>query len=240
MRSRDSIAQRVVSRSDLLVEIVSRIASLQQDYPVRVAIDGVDAAGKTTLARELAEPLEAMGRPVIPGSIDRFHHPATRRYRRGANSAEGYYRDSFDNAAVVECLLAPLGPKGSLQYRSAIFDYRTDSPVEAPLQRASPESVLLFDGVFLHRPELRSHWDFSIFLYASFPVTIGRAKRRDRGLFGSTSEVRRRYETRYVPGQKLYLAECQPEKRASLVINNDDFLRPVVGSIESLSREESV
>jgi uridine kinase len=39
-------------------------------HPTRVAIDGVDAAGKTTLDDELAEVLRERGRGVIRASID--------------------------------------------------------------------------------------------------------------------------------------------------------------------------
>jgi uridine kinase len=222
----------MMERSDLLVELASRIAELQPSHPIRVAIDGIDAAGKTTMAQDLVSPLEAVGRPIIRSSIDHFHNPARVRHRRGSTSAEGYYRDSFDSSGLVEALLAPLGPGGSLQYRREIFDRRRDSPIDAPLETASPDSVLIFDGVFLHRPELRAHWDFSIFLRADFAVSVGRAEQRDLELFGSISEIRRRYQMRYLPGQRLYLAECQPEQLASIVVNNDDPQRPVIECAE--------
>ena len=34
----------------LLEELAARIAAVQADHPARVTIDGIDAAGKTTLA----------------------------------------------------------------------------------------------------------------------------------------------------------------------------------------------
>jgi hypothetical protein len=42
-------------------------------FGVRVAIDGVDGVGKTTLADELVAPLQLLGRDVIRASIDGFH-----------------------------------------------------------------------------------------------------------------------------------------------------------------------
>ena len=47
-----------------------RIASVSLPHPTRVAINGVDAAGKTTLADALVAPLEELGRPVIRASVD--------------------------------------------------------------------------------------------------------------------------------------------------------------------------
>ena len=42
-----------MERSVVLDELAKRITQIQLDHPVRVAIDGVDAAGKTILADEL-------------------------------------------------------------------------------------------------------------------------------------------------------------------------------------------
>ena len=99
-------------RRGVLPELASHITRVEREHPVRVAIDGVDAAGKTTLADELVAPLERAGRQVVRASIDGFHHPEAIRRRRGSLSAEGYYRDSFDHATLAEELLLPLGPGG--------------------------------------------------------------------------------------------------------------------------------
>lgn len=225
-----------MERSRLLSELAERIVRLARPHPIRVAIDGVDAAGKTRLADDLVAPIEARGRPVIRASIDGFHHPAARRYRRGRASPEGYYHDSFDHDALIESVLAPLGPGGSRTYRRAVFDFRTDAPVESPAAVAPADAVLLFDGVFLLRPGLRDHWDFAIFVEAAFDVTLARARERDLALFGSADEVTRRYEARYIPGQRLYLAECRPAERATVVVENDDPAHPVLRAPASEAR----
>ena len=202
--------------------------AVHRPHPVRVAIDGVDAAGKTTLADELAPVIEDLGRPVIRASIDGFHNPAATRRRRGPLSSEGYFYDSFNYPALIEVLLRPLGPGGSLTFRRAVFDFRRDEAVDAVVERADPAAILLLDGVFLLRPELRGYFDFSVFLRVGFAITIERAEARDVHLFGSVEEVRRRYRERYVPGQHLYLNSAQPERWASMVIDNSDPGRPVV------------
>ena len=217
-----------MDRRKLIENLASAIVTLPHSRPVRIAIDGVDASGKTTLANELAPSVEALSRPVIRASIDGFHNPAAMRKRRGPLSPEGYYHDSFNTDALVQSLLQPLGPDGTLAFRRAIFDFRTDQPVDAPIERAQPEAILLFDGVFLLRPGLREHFDFSIFLRVDFSITVARAEQRDLPLFGNVEEIRRRYQERYVPGQRLYPSEVQPERLASVVINNNDPLRPSV------------
>jgi uridine kinase len=213
-------------RLQMLEAIAQRIAQIKRPHPLRVAIDGVDAAGKTTLADELVAPLRSRGLPVIRASIDGFHNPARRRHRRGALSPEGYYHDSFNYQALITLLLAPLGPGGSRRYCPAFFDYRTESETQLPRQIAPDNAILLFDGIFLLRPELVNYWDFSIFVHADFAEIIRRAVQRDIAHFGYLAELRQRYEQRYIPGQKLYLDTCRPQERADLVVDNNRPLQP--------------
>ena len=197
-------------------------------HPVRVAIDGVDAAGKTTLADELAQQSVFAQRQVIRASIDGFHFPKGRRYARGTLSPEGYFLDSFDAGTVCALLLEPLGPGGSLEYVARVSDFRTDQPVKESPRRACASGLLLFDGVFLLRPELRAHWDFRVFVHADFSVTLRRAVKRDVDLFRSVGAIEQRYACRYIPGQKLYLASCNPMAAADVVLDNNNPNAPVL------------
>ena len=65
-----------------------------------VAIDGVDCAGKTTLADTVA------GVGVVRASVDDHLRPVAERYARGRASAEGCYRDSHDLEAVRRLVVA--------------------------------------------------------------------------------------------------------------------------------------
>lgn len=214
-------------RATLLRNLATRIADLRLEHPVRIAIDGPDAAGKTVLANELEPYLTRLGRPVIRASVDGFHNPAEMRRRRGSLSPEGYYCDSFNYSALIQNLLKPLGPGGNRIYRRAVFDFRTDTELNPKRLEAPTDAILLFDGVFLLRPELREYWDFSIFLKVDFEVTVARAQTRDLYLFGTSEEVLERYQQRYVPGQKLYFAEANPEAHATVVIDNTNPAKPL-------------
>jgi len=144
-----------MDRQELLRTLALQIAALHRVPWVHIAIDGLDAAAKTPLADELAIAITTLGRSVIRASIDGFHNPSAVRRRRGPDSPEGYHRDSFNYAGLFEAVLRPLGPGGSGRFRRAIFDFRSDRPVDAPVTYAPPDSILLFDGVFLLRHELR-------------------------------------------------------------------------------------
>ena len=214
-----------MTRCELLRALALRISRVEASHPVRVAIDGVDGAGKTTLADELVEAVAERGQPVIRASVDDFHHPAARRYRAGRESAEGYFRDSFDLEALQARLLGPLGPSGNRCFRPRAFDYRTDSRVEPPVQHAAVDSVLLFDGVFLLRPELHGAFELVIFLTVPFEVSVARMVSRD-GAPADAGGSGGLLHDRYVGGQRIYLRECSPCERADVVVDNRDWRSP--------------
>lgn len=212
-------------RADFLERLTRRIADLPADRPVRVALDGVDGAGKTTLADELAPRLDARGRPVVRVSIDRFHRPRRLRHARAPDSAEGYYRDAFDLDAFRVRVLVPSAPGGDRRVTPACHDLAIDRAADPDPLSLAEDGVVLVDGIFLHRPELRDAWDFSVFLRASFEVTVVRAVARDGG---DAAAVRARYASRYVPGQQLYLSEADPERHADWVVDHDDPRAPTI------------
>ena len=213
-------------RVDIVNRIVDSVLEIQRPHPMRVAIDGVDAAGKTTLADELALIIGQHNRPVIRASVDGFHRPSIDRYRRGVNSPEGYYYDSFDYIALIDNLLFPLGPDGTRYYRRATYNYQADEPLSSPIEKAPVDAVLLLDGVFLFRQELNPYWDFRIYVDVDFEVAVGRAVGRDGVNNDSRDDVLRRYWERYVPGQLIYIDVVQPKRKATLIVNNDDLLNP--------------
>jgi uridine kinase len=211
-----------VNRAELREQLASIITEIDLPHSVRVAIDGIDGAGKTTIADDLVAPVQRQGRRVIRASVDSFHNPRAIRYWRGRHSPEGYFRDSFNHDALIENLLQPLGPDGSRQYRTTVFDYKTDSPVVAPLLRSHDQHILLFDGVFLLRPELLRFWDLRIFLDVTFEEAMARCSQRG----GGSPEPSAPENRRYVEGQKIYLAECDPKAAADLIIDNNDLAAP--------------
>lgn len=210
-----------MNRLNAIKKIANQINDVCLNHPTRVAIDGVDASGKTILANELVEPLSQLGRYVIRASIDGFHNPSEVRRARGELSPEGYYYDSFNYRVLVDKLLKPLGSGGSRKYRRVVFDFRENAPVEGSMEEAPNDAVLLFDGVFLLREEIRSYWDFSVFVQADFEITLHRALQRDKGLFGNVENVETRYKQRYIPGQQLYLSDVDPESRVDVVLMNN-------------------
>ena len=189
-----------------------------------VAVDGPDAAGKTTLADAVAS---AVTVPVLRASVDGFHNPARVRRQRGELSAEGYYRDSFDYTALTQELLDPFA-SGRRRVRTQLYDHRADAVVDSAPVDVPPTAFLVFDGVFLLRPKLRDWWTLSVYLRVPPEVSLERAIVRDAAEMGGSDEVRRRYEARYLPGQEMYRGLVNPEAHAHVVVDHSDVDSPVV------------
>jgi uridine kinase len=167
-------------------------------------------------AGELSDALQVLGRRVIRISVDDFHNVSVLRYRRGRSSPEGFWLDSFNYERLDADVLEPLGPGGSRRYRSAAHDLAGDLVLNQVPEVAAAGSVIVVDGLFLHRKELVGAWDFSIFLDVPFDVAARRMAARD----GTSPDPRHASMRRYVEAQKLYFRECTPHQRASVVIDN--------------------
>jgi uridine kinase len=214
---------------NLFNHLCEAILGYQKDLPTLVGIDGVDASGKTILADKLADRLEESSRHIIRASIDGFHNPRAIRYRKGRNSPNGYYQDSFNHQLIIDKLLKPLSSM-DLKYKEAAFDYRIDDEVNVPSKKADKDAILIMDGIFLFRPELLDFWDIKVFLDVGFDVTVQRAIKRvkDQESLSSEQEIIDQYNCRYIPGQILYFQEATPQEKADIRIDNTDYDNPVI------------
>lgn len=168
--------------------------------------------------------LREHGRAVVRISADDFLNPAAVRHRRGRHDPQGFWLDGYDYPALHHRVLNPLRPGGSRRYQVASHDPGRDQAVDPPVHLAEPGTVLVLDGLFLHREELTDVWDLSIFLRVPFAVSVARTAARDGGHLdpGHPSQAR------YVDGQRLYFAACRPWQRADIVIDATDLDAPVL------------
>jgi uridine kinase len=174
------------------------------------------------LGDELAAELEQAGRDLVRVSIDGFHHPRERRYRRGRDDPEGFFRDSYDYARFRALVLDAFEPDGSGVYVATTFDAESNRVVAVDPVQAPRRAILIVDGIFLHRPELAPAWDYSIWLAVPFDISVPRGAQRGYG----DPDPRAASNRRYVEGQRLYIAECNPAERASVVVDNSNLDAP--------------
>lgn len=195
-----------------------------------VGIDGVDGAGKTTFANELAELLQECGLTVIRISMDHYLNPQSKRYAQGRASAKGYFEDSYDYERFSDEVLEPLGHAGSGRYRTAAYDLDSESEVHSPWRIAPDDAVVIIDGMFIHRDELCSSrkkkvWDISVWLEVPFTESFQRLAEREEKITPDPEDPR---NARYYQGQLLYLESCDPAHRADIVVENAAPHSPVI------------
>lgn len=154
-------------------------------------------------------------------SIDGFHRPRALRYAEG-RGAESFYRDSYDYAACERAVVTPF--RQGAVITAAVWDVDADEPVFPEMLDLAEDCVLLIDGIFLHRPELRGIWDASIWVEVPFEVSVPRGHQRFPHLADSGPESEANH--RYVGGQRLYFAAASPWEQATWVIDNTDLEHP--------------
>lgn len=222
-------------RSAVLDRVVEDLLGRRRDgRPLLVGIDGIDGSGKSTFADEIAGRLIDRNLNVVRSTIDSFHNPRELRRARGPSSPVGFYLDSHNLDELTELLLDPLRRGPSATYRTAAFDEPSDSPINAPERVVRGDELLVFDGIFLQRPELADYWDFTVFLEAQARVDLtrlgyvmGDAPLGGVELVDHVLTWVARID-RYSSGMQYYLDTVDPKSGADVTIDNNDLSRPFI------------
>lgn len=213
--------QTSVGRLAMLDAILDRLSTVVRDHPLRVAVDGGTAAGKTTLAEELATHHVERGGTAIRASFDFFKVPPERREKL----PRAFGGHVFDEAALIEELLGPLGPGGSRRYRTATYDgWMGRSLRERPARTAPDHAVAFVDGAFLWTPTLRGSWDFWVFVEVEGDVAMERYVVRDALWTADPDPERMRagFRERYLPAEAEYAQTTDPWHNADVLVQNDN------------------
>jgi uridine kinase len=226
-----------MSSAHVLGLLVDHIQALPRHRPLRVGIDGRSGAGKTTLADALADRLEALGRACLRASLEDFHPPGhQQREKAGRLMPAEYLREGYDYAKIRALLLDPLGPGGNRRCRLDYWNSHDDEPFPEDWQDVTSDAILLVDGVFLHAPELREQWDFTIWLDVDWQSALRRAAQRDGTRGGPDELLREAYKTGWMPRQLWYEQAVNPRERVDMIIDNSDVERPYIVRAPSPTR----
>jgi uridine kinase len=123
-----------------------------------------------------------------------------------------------------------LGPDGDLRYRTKIFDFETDEPLIDEAKLALADDVLVVDGTFLQRPELRSAWDLAVYVDVPEELAAARGVQRDAARLGGPEAATALYRERYQPAFQIHQRSCDPMASADIVFDNTVFADAVLRS----------
>jgi uridine kinase len=210
-----------LTRPELIDQLTAAILGLHTEEPTLVAIDGRSAAGKTTLADELAVHVRSTNRPALRSSIDHFHPPG-HKYRSIARgyTPESYYAEGYDYATFRAWVLDPVWHGGSRRCRLTCWDSFNDIPFPEQWTDAPSGAIIIVDGIFLFHPDLRRYWDYAIWVDIDWEHMLERAANRDVAWIGSTEVVIDRYRAFWRPTHAFYEAATNPRRRANVIVDN--------------------
>ena len=190
-------------------EILRRISVIRVFRNVAlVAIDGPSGAGKSTLAKQLAD----AGDQTAVVSGDDFYRPASDDERRSWSPEEGV-RKYFDWERLEQEVLGPLSRTGRCRYQR--YDWSSGKLSEA--MQLPNAHVVLVEGVYSFRPELRRYYDFSIMVTTPAAERLRRWKER-----GDPEEQIKRWNA----SEELYFESTHPEEAAEMIVQGSSEIAP--------------
>ena len=163
-----------------------------------VAIDGLGGAGKSTLAMELGETLDTFS--IV--ALDDFYRPVA-----AALAPEQACDAYFDWQRLRDTVLAPLSRNSHACYQR--YDWVSDALAE--WHEVSPGGVVIVEGVYSTRPELRPRFDVTIF------VDTPREERLARMLDRLYNDVA--WVERWMAAEDWYLEHMRPLDHVDLVVD---------------------
>ena len=85
----------------------------------------------------------------------------------------------FNYPGLIADILEPLTQNGDRKIRRSTLDIAFETNSYFEIEEVDEDAIVLFDGVFLFRPELINFWDIKIFIDINFDVAIDRVLNRD-------------------------------------------------------------
>jgi uridine kinase len=216
------------TRKELLNTLIYQINLSRQNHkiPFKVAIDGVDGAGKTFLARELYNLMLKDKYPAILTSLDFFHKNKKSTLTLNNKSPEEYYNNFFDYDKLLEYLIIPAMKSDDIEIKTAFNNPKNNCKINQKPQKIASDTILIFDGVFLNRPRLQKFWDLHIFIHTDFDNILKRIQDPSTSEVTDQDNIKELYLKKYIPAQILYLKECHPHLQADILINNNNYDHP--------------
>ena len=166
---------------------------------VLIGIDGMAGAGKSTLARELAEVLNG---EIIPMD-DFFLPPELRTAERLAEAGGNVHYERF-SAEVGQNLVFG----NSFDY--GVFDC-SKMAIDS-IRHIENGQVVIVEGSYCLRPEFRDLYDVRIFMEVDEDIQMKRITERNG------SEMALRFKELWIPMENKYFKECGVKECADIVL----------------------
>lgn len=190
-------------------------------HALLVAVSGIDGSGKGYVSALLDEALQERGFNAAVLTIDGWLNLPSLRFN-AERPADHFFFNAIRFEEMFEQLVLPLQARRSIRLE-ADFAEETATAYRRHVYEYSDVDVILLEGIYLLRRNLRVHYDLAVWVECSFETALERALRRaQEGL--PPAETIRAYQTIYFPAQQLHFGLDQPWAAADIVIPNDPLL----------------
>ena len=215
---------KTISTLQTVVEkILDDRSSVPPQRSVLAAISGVDAGGKGYFTERLVPALQSEGVRAVAINVDAWLN--IERFD-DYDPPEHYYQNSIRFEAMFSQLVLPLRDRRSLHIE---MDYaeETSTEYERRVYDFEDVDVIALEGIYLLKRAFLAHYDLSVWIECSFETALERALARGQECL-PPDETIRDYQNIYVPAQEIHFQRDNPQGAATLTINNDSRLGPVI------------
>jgi uridine kinase len=173
-----------------------------------VAIDGDAAAGKTTLAGNLAEKMGAMGTVnVIP--MDHFFLPKELRTKsRLAEPGGNVHYERFKSEILIPLLAGR--PFAYRPFDCAVMDFGEEIFI-------TPTEFTIIEGSYAHHPAVSKAYTLKIFLEIDPETQMNRIKTRNGPVMAE------KFQNIWIPMEKAYQAAFNIKQNSNLSLKQTDL-----------------
>jgi uridine kinase len=217
-----------MTRSQVINTLVDSIEAIEVSQPKLIAVSGITASGKSTLASEVYQCLTERGHETIRASIDDFHHCSQDRNNQDKPSWQAYYENAHDYESLLGRLIRPLADGGDRRFQLGSLDLAKDIAIDPSFQTAGDNAYMVIDGTFLFKPTLNPFWHYRIFVDTDFEVARARGVKRDSPNLGGEAATEQKYLQRYHKASEVYLREVNPAGLAQAIVKNNNVEAPQI------------
>lgn len=203
---------------DLCNALLSAYKKHNSSSTFTVAISGIDASGKGTIAGNLHAALSLSGLKPALIRLDDWQMPKSISLMK-ENAAENFYYNSFRWHALFNQVISPLKKTGNLQLHYPLIQMDKDEVITASYDFRDVDIILL-EGIFLFKKEFISQFDFRIWVNCSFDNGLKRALKRNQECL-QAEDLLYDYLTYYYPAQMHHFNKDNPGEQVDFVFNND-------------------
>lgn len=183
-----------------------------------VGISGIDGSGKSTLAGAMARELEARGVRVALLGVDDWHNPPEMRFSR-VRPGPHFFEHGLRLEEMFARLVGPLRRTRSVDVTIEALQSADRTPTRKSLSFHDVDLILV-EGIFIFRRELRSLFDLAMWVDCPFEVALERARARNQeGL--PDAEIVRDYHAIYFLAQRFHFERDCPKETADLILQNE-------------------